>query len=107
MSTVFGSNEDRFNKQGDSTFFDKTSGKHDRIFHAGSSAMSEEEHMFNAGRVSSFGNQHIFGNSNAYECNGKRYTRVGNTLFGSDGKRWMGGDNMTDGDIRDIISHDF
>lgn len=106
MSTIFGSNGDRINKQGKTSFFDCLSGNHDRVFHEGSTSFGKNENMFTGGGVSSFGNHHIFGSGNVYECDGRQYTRVGNTLFGPDGKRWLGGDDMSDSDVRDIISHD-
>lgn len=103
MGTIFGSNGDRFNRQKDTTFYDGVSGERDRIFHSGNAAYGEDEDMFTAGGVSSYGDKHIFGSGNRYECDGKTYTRVGNTLFGPNSERWTGGD-MSDSDIRDIIS---
>lgn len=103
MGTIFGSNGDRLFHPGDTSFFDRSSGENDRIYHSGNMAFGEDN-MYTGGSVSSFGNHRIFSCGNTYECDGNRYTRVGNTLFGPNGERWYG-DDMSDGDIRDIISH--
>lgn len=104
MSTIFGSNGDQFNRQGNHTFYNGSNGRSDNIYHAGSSAYGDNGPMYNGGGVSSFNGGRIFSSGNMYECNGQQYFRSGNTLFGPNGQRWYG-DNMSDSDIRDIISH--
>lgn len=105
MSSILGSNGDRFNKQGNHTFYDGPKGKHDSLFHSGSGSFGMDDRMFNAGSTSFFGNQQIFRSGNTYSCGNKTYKKIGNTLYGPNGEWWQGGDDMTDDDIRDIISH--
>lgn len=104
MGTIFGSNEGRLFKQGDTSFWEQHSGKDDIIYHSGNMAFGGEN-MYTDRNISFFNNCRIFGTGNTFECGRKRYTKVGNTLWGPDGKRWYG-DDMSDCDIRDIISHD-
>lgn len=105
MSTIFGSNGDQFHKQGDHTFYNGANDRSDNIYHAGSSSYGNNGPMYNGGSVSSFGGGQIFCSGDTYTCNGQQYHKVGNTLYGPNGQRWYG--DMTDGDIRDIISHNW
>lgn len=105
MSTIFGSNGDLFNRFGNQTFFNKAGGGSDNIFHVGNTSYSGSAGpMYNVGGMSSFGGGHIFRSGNTYNCNGQQYYRSGNTLYGPNGQSWYGSD-MSDEDIRDIISH--
>lgn len=106
MSTIFGSNGDQFNRHGDHTFYNGANGRSDNVFHSGSSSYGNNGPMYNGGSVSSFGGGQIFHSGNMYECNGQQYFKSGNTLFGPNGQRWYG-DDMSDADIRDIISHNW
>lgn len=106
MSTIFGSNGDRYNRQGSTNFYSGQNGEEDRIFHQGSTSFSGNGNMFSSVNTSFFGNQRIMKSGDTYFCGNKSYKLMGNTLYGSDGQRWYGAGGMSDGDIRDIISHD-
>lgn len=103
MGIIFGSDGDKYNKQGGYTFYSGANGQTDNIYHADETTYGNNGKMFNTGGRSSFGDGNIYQSGNMYESNGQKYYRSGNVLFGPNGQRWHG--DMDDGDIRDIISH--
>ena len=104
MSTILGSIGERFHREGSHTFYDGADGNHDHLIHLGSTSYGEDARLYTSGGVSYYRNGQIFGTGNSYESNGRRYTKVGNILYGPDGKRWYG--DLGGEDIRDIISHE-
>lgn len=103
MGFIFGSNGDTYNTFGNMTFRN-SQGKSDTINHSGSMSFCGDGTRLDSGNMSFFGGKSITKSGNTYFCNGNTYQRSGNTLFGSKGETWNG--DMSDRDIRDIISHD-
>ena len=103
MSMIFGSKDDRLQKEGSLSFYERD-GNDDRIFHSGNMAFSNNGRLYGEG-TSFFNDNAIKQCGNTSFSDGKRYWKSGSTLFCSDGRRWYG--DMTGDDIRDIISHDF
>lgn len=88
------------------SLYNGAKGRSDNIYHVGKSSYGNHGPMYNCGSVSSFGGGQICHSGNMYDCNSQQYHKVGCTLFGPNGQRWHG-DDMSDDDIRDIISHNW
>lgn len=104
MGVIYGNDGSSYRKFGGSTYRHGADGDDDTIRHYGSSAYCRDGARHDCGGSSYGSGGTIRQSSDTYFTDGGTYRHIGNSLFGPNGKVWHG--DMSDEDIRDIISHD-